>query len=266
MSGLRHACCCLLLPGGGRLHHCWLERTRIRAPLPIHPGSARNAASNCSSTMARLAIAQERSSPELRAWVERATNAIHAYYGHFPVQHARITVERVNGSGVQWARTFAYSGAHVRVGVGNDTSASQFESDWMLTHEFVHLALPELADRARLAAGRRRDLRRADCSRPRRTAVSRARMGGVRAGNAEGLPGPKDRGLDSHVDLGHAPTGAARCSAWSPTSRSASAPTIASACSDALRAILEDGGTLDHRWHDSRCAAQRRPRNRAWPC
>ena len=93
-----------------------------------------------------LALARESSSADLRAWVERASNAIQAYYGRFPVQHAHITVERVTGNGVQWARTFAYSGAHVRIGVGNDTSSEQFEKDWMLTHEFIHLALPELAD------------------------------------------------------------------------------------------------------------------------
>ena len=72
--------------------------------------------------------------------------AIDAYYGRFPVRHARLIVERVDGSGVRWARTFAHSGAFIRVGVGERTTATEFASDWMLTHEFVHLALPRVAD------------------------------------------------------------------------------------------------------------------------
>src|SRR3954463_7121411 len=39
-----------------------------------------------------LTIAQEQSFAELRAWIARAASAIRAYYGHFPVQHARITI------------------------------------------------------------------------------------------------------------------------------------------------------------------------------
>src|SRR4030095_5418659 len=82
--------------------------------------------------------------PEVRTWIEQAAQAIDAYYGRFPVGHARLLVEPVDGSGVRWARTFAHSGADVRVGVGVQTTATEFASDWILTHEFVHLALPEV--------------------------------------------------------------------------------------------------------------------------
>src|SRR5262249_17998744 len=43
--------------------------------------------------------------PEIRAWIDEATQAINAYYGYFPVEHARLLVDRAGGSGVRWART-----------------------------------------------------------------------------------------------------------------------------------------------------------------
>ncbi len=194
-----------------------------------------------------LAAAQEHGSVELRAWVDRAASAIRAYYGRFPAHHAQITVERVSGSGVQWARTFAYAGAHVRIGVGYQTSADQFDSDWMLTHEFVHLALPQLADEHDwLQEGA------ATYVEP----VARARAGQLSPERVwaefalempKGLPGPKDRGLD------HTPTwartywgGALFCLVADVEIRKRT--DNQAGLQDALRAILEDGGTLDHRW------------------
>jgi len=194
-----------------------------------------------------LAIAQEQSSAELRAWVARAASAIRAYYGHFPVPHARITVERVHGSGVKWARTFAYSGAHVRIGVGRETTPEHFASDWILIHEFVHLALPELADQHDwLQEGA------ATYVEP----VARARAGQLSAERVwaefvlqmpNGLPGPKDRGLDYTSSWARTYWGGALfCLVADVEIRKRSDNRFG--LQHALRAILEDGGTLDHHW------------------
>lgn len=219
-------------PGPGAASDPWFGAQR-RIELQLDDGA--------------LAIAQERSSPELRAWVARAASAIRAYYGHFPVQHTRVTVERVQGSGVQWARTFAYSGAQIRVGVGHETSSEQFASDWMLTHEFVHLALPELADEHDwLQEGA------ATYVEP----VARARAGQLSAERVwaefalempSGLPGPKDHGLDHTSTWARTYWGGALfCLVADVEIRKRSNNRFG--LQDALRAILEDGGTLDHRW------------------
>ena len=47
---------------------------------------------------------------------------------------------------------------------------------------------------------------------------------------------------------GAAPIGAARCSAWWPTSKIRKRTDNRVGLQHALRAILEDGGTLEHRW------------------
>jgi hypothetical protein len=194
-----------------------------------------------------LAIVREQSSAELRAWVTRAATAIRAYYGHFPVQHAHITVERVHGNGVQWARTFASSGAHVRIGVGSETTLEQFESDWILTHEFVHLALPQLADQHDwLQEGA------ATYVEP----VARARAGQLSAERVwanfvllmpNGLPSANDRGLDYASTWARTYWGGALfCLVADVEIRQRSDNRFG--LQDTLRAILDDGGTLDHRW------------------
>jgi len=194
-----------------------------------------------------LAIAREQGSAELRAWVARAAGAIRAYYGRFPLQHARITVERVHGSGVRWARTFASSIAHVRIGVGRETTFEQFESDWILTHEFVHLALPQLADQHDwLQEGA------ATYVEP----IARARAGQLSAERVRakfvlqmpnGLPGPKDRGLDYTSTRARTYWGGALfCLVADVEMRKRTDNRFG--LQDALRAIVEDGGTVDHRW------------------
>lgn len=245
MSLLRHAPilgCCLVVG---------CTSVGLNAP---HPGASPDASWLGSQRRIELqldegalTVAPDRSSPEVRAWVDRAANAIRVYYGRFPAQHTHLTVERVQGSGVQWARAFAYSGAAVRIGVGHDTTAEQFESDWMLTHEFVHLALPQLADEHDwLQEGA------ATYVEP----VARARAGQLSPERVwaeftlempNGLPGPKDRGLDFTASWARTYWGGALfCLVADVEIRKRSDNRFG--LQDALRAILQDGGTLDRRW------------------
>jgi hypothetical protein len=185
--------------------------------------------------------------PEIRAWVDRASAAIAAYYGRFPVERAQMVVEREGGSGIRWARTYAQAGAHVRVGVGFDTSPADFASDWMLTHEFVHLALPQLADEHDwLQEGA------ATYVEP----VARAEAGQLTAERVwaefamqmpQGLPARGDRGLDNSSTWGRTYWGGALfCLVTDVEIRKRTENRFG--LRDALRAILADGGTLEHRW------------------
>jgi hypothetical protein len=134
--------------------------------------------------------------PEIETWIRQATAAIHAYYGRFPAKRTRLLIERLEGSGVRWARTFAFSGPFVRVGIGSMTSPSDLASDWMLTHEFIHLALPQLADAhdwlQEGAATYVEPIARAQAGQlsPERVWAAFVRD------MPQGLPGSRDRGLD----------------------------------------------------------------------
>jgi hypothetical protein len=184
---------------------------------------------------------------EVRTWIDQATQAIDAYYGHFPVGHARLLVERVDGSGVRWARTFAHSGAFIRVGVGGQTTTTEFASDWILTHEFVHLTLPQLADEhdwlQEGAATYVEPIARAQAGQlsPERVWAEFA------LDMPRGLPAEGDRGLDFTPTWARTYWGGALfCLVADVKIRSRTGNRVG--LQQALRAILDDGGTLEHRW------------------
>ncbi len=52
----------------------------------------------------------------------------------------------VDGSGVRHGQTFGYDGGLIKIRVGEQTQAAELASDWMLTHEMVHLSFPSMAD------------------------------------------------------------------------------------------------------------------------
>jgi hypothetical protein len=81
------------------------------------------------------------------AWISNAANAVSEYFGRFPVQHPRVMV-RVSGgrSGVSHGTTFGgQRGAFTRISVGQATTQKQLDDDWMMTHEFIHMAFPDVS-------------------------------------------------------------------------------------------------------------------------
>ena len=88
----------------------------------------------------------ELSQTDLSKWVRDAAESVSAYYGRFPVPHLVVRIAPFDGSGVRNGRTFATDGGLILMRVGNQTTAQELASDWMLTHEMVHLAFPSVAD------------------------------------------------------------------------------------------------------------------------
>jgi hypothetical protein len=86
------------------------------------------------------------SDPQLKQWVQNAADAVVAYYGHFPVKHVLLQVRSYDGAGVRGGQTFAAHGGFIRIAVGTQTTADDLHSDWMLTHEMVHLTFPSMPD------------------------------------------------------------------------------------------------------------------------
>ena len=86
------------------------------------------------------------SGEELKRWVQNAADAIVAYYGRFPVPHLRIQIEPSAGNGIRGGKTFGRGGGLIVVHVGSQTPGIELASDWMMTHEMVHLTFPSMAD------------------------------------------------------------------------------------------------------------------------
>jgi hypothetical protein len=76
-------------------------------------------------------------------WIVRAADAVASYFGRFPVEETRLLV--ISGGPGKISGGFtAYGDAFTRVVLGDDTTEADLEGDWVMTHEFVHLAHPSL--------------------------------------------------------------------------------------------------------------------------
>jgi hypothetical protein len=85
------------------------------------------------------------SRPAVFAWIEAAAQAVTTYYGHFPVPFLKLLIVPVAGGGVRAGTTWGYRGAAIRMQLGEDANVEDLRRDWMMTHECVHLALPDVA-------------------------------------------------------------------------------------------------------------------------
>ncbi|HEV7499470.1 MAG TPA: hypothetical protein VGQ33_05670 [Vicinamibacteria bacterium] len=80
----------------------------------------------------------------LLAWVERAAGDVAAYYGAYPVPHALVIVIPGGRRAVGFGTTMGNGGGSIMVWVGTGATAADLDRDWVLTHEMVHLGLPNL--------------------------------------------------------------------------------------------------------------------------
>ncbi|MFA6114116.1 MAG: hypothetical protein WC729_08985 [Sphingomonas sp.] len=132
----------------------------------------------------------------VRAWVRDGADAVTRYFGRFPVEHYGLLVIAEDGDKVGHATTFGYAGSATRIHVGRFADRPAFARDWVLTHEMLHAALPDLPRRALwLQEGN------ATYVEP----IARARAGYLAAsdvwrqslaGMPKGEPGPNDGGMD----------------------------------------------------------------------
>ncbi len=77
-------------------------------------------------------------------WVRLEAAAVAGWFGRFPVPAAELLLLPVAGEGVRSGVSFGEPSPWLRVTVGRDTSAAQLRDDWVLAHEMVHLAVPQL--------------------------------------------------------------------------------------------------------------------------
>jgi hypothetical protein len=80
----------------------------------------------------------------LRVWIERSAHIVADYYGRFPAPMLMLKVQGMDGNGVGGGRTTNDSGLLIEVRVGHLSTGATLAEDWVLVHEMVHLALPEI--------------------------------------------------------------------------------------------------------------------------
>jgi hypothetical protein len=88
--------------------------------------------------------ALKKEQPLLRAWIDRSAHIVSDYYGQFPAPLVVIRLRGMDGSGVNGGRTTNDAGLMIQMRVGRETPAETLAADWVLVHEMVHLALPEV--------------------------------------------------------------------------------------------------------------------------
>lgn len=81
------------------------------------------------------------------AWIKRSATAVSIYYGRFPVDSLRLLLVPVNGSRVQGGTTWGYRGAAIRIPIGRASDEDDLRRDWVMVHEMVHTALPDMDER-----------------------------------------------------------------------------------------------------------------------
>jgi hypothetical protein len=180
-------------------------------------------------------------------WITASARAVAAYYGRFPVARVRVLVVPGTGRGIRSGTTYGYRGAAIKVTIGRETQPEDLPRDWVMTHEMVHLALPELAaEHDWLGEGI------ATYVEP----IGRVQVGALPVekvwsdlieGLPKGLPRPGDRGLDRTPTWGRTYWGGALfCLLADIEIRQRTGNERG--LEDALRAVNEDGGNVEARW------------------
>jgi len=80
-------------------------------------------------------------------WIRTSARAVATYYGRFPVASLRLLMVPVNGPRVRGGTTWGYRGAAIRIPLGRDSTEDVLRRDWVMVHEMVHTALPDLDQR-----------------------------------------------------------------------------------------------------------------------
>ena len=181
------------------------------------------------------------------AWAEASLAAVRGFYGVFPVPHVLVLVRPAAGDEVGFGTTMGYSGAAIVVSVGTQTKPEGFRRDWVLVHELVHTALPDLAEEQRwLEEGL------ATYVEP----LARHRQGALSATDVwtewsqrmrQGEPEPGDQGLDRTHTWGRTYWGGALFCLAADVEIRARTQGKAS-LEDALRAIVREGGSIAVSW------------------
>jgi len=83
---------------------------------------------------------------ELLTWIRRSANIVRGYYGFFPAPRASLRITTVEGAAVRGGHAWGGDAMAIQVNVGREIEPETLLKDWVLVHEMIHLALPEVGD------------------------------------------------------------------------------------------------------------------------
>lgn len=183
--------------------------------------------------------------------VKDAAKAVAVFYGRFPVTRARVLIIPAEGRagvfrGTTWGGMRGWPGM-TRISVGEKTTAKQLADDWMMTHELTHMAFPNLPDENHWMeeglATYVEPIARVQAGQMKAETIWRDMMDGM----PKGEPENGDEGLDRTHTWGRTYWGGALfCLVADVEIRKETKNR--KGLQDALRAIVEAGGTIDQDW------------------
>lgn len=183
----------------------------------------------------------------IETWVTLAAQDVATYFGGFPPERAIVFVLVEDGHGISEGTALGNGGAGIIVHVGRDIPGAALLSDWILTHEMVHLSMPGLAAEHRwLEEGLATYLE----------PVARAQLGRMLpeevwgdwyVGMRKGQPLAGEGGLDGTERWGRVYWGGAAF--WLMAEVAIADETEGQkSLRDCLRAVASQGGTIESRW------------------
>lgn len=184
---------------------------------------------------------------QIRNWVKNAALAVTTYYGRFPVPQVDVNLQAVSGRNVVTGTTYGYGTPHINIKIGAQAQAGALTDDWIMTHEMVHLAFPDVSERhnwiAEGIATYVEPLARAQAGQLPAKRV----WGELVQGLPKGLPRRGDHGLDNTHTWGRTYWGGALfCLLADIQIRERTHNRLG--LQDALRAIVHAGGNLSVHW------------------
>ena len=191
------------------------------------------------------------SEKEIVDWVLRSARATATYFGRFPVAEVRIALAPAEGADVGEGEAWASPDARIRVFVGRNTESAALMADSTMVHEMTHLAFPDLDDSHLWLHEGIATYVEAVASAQAGEKSARAVWAHLMEEVPQGLPGAKDKGLDNTPSDDRRYWGGAMfCLLADVEIRRRT--TNRFGLRDALRAILEAGGTLSTTWEVER--------------
>ncbi|MFZ0747320.1 MAG: hypothetical protein WAM85_23145 [Terracidiphilus sp.] len=192
--------------------------------------------------------------------IRAAATAVTTYYGRFPVTRARILVVPVAGGrhgedieGTTWGGVDGFQG-FTRLRIAQHATQEDLAEDWVTTHELVHMAFPSLPDDEHWMeeglATYIEPLARVMTGELKAQKV----WGDMVRGLPQGEPAPDDQGLDRTHTWGRTYWGGALFCLMADVEIRRQTGNR-KGLQDALRAVVAQGGTIDHDWPLERALA-----------
>jgi hypothetical protein len=121
--------------------------SRAASPDESQPALDRTVTVDDSRIAVRFAAADFAVSlDDMAAWVGTRAKIVRDFYGRFPVASVRLMIRQSAGGGVHGGREFTSQSPFINISVGRAATRADLNDDWVLVHEMIHLAFPELAD------------------------------------------------------------------------------------------------------------------------